>query len=58
MPAQPAAAAQNPTRTHDAAALLAQRAEWEEQALYDHEEQQRAWEEGEYEQMMMEVEGY
>ena len=57
MPTQPNP---NPTtqRTSAEATARQQRAEWEEQALYDHEEQQRAWEEGEYEQMMMEVEGY
>ena len=32
--------------------------EWERQAYYHDEEQQAAWEEGEYEQMIAEVEGY
>ena len=35
-----------------------QQAEWERQAYYHHEEDQEGWEDGEYEQMMFEVEGY
>ncbi|WP_375416777.1 hypothetical protein [uncultured Hymenobacter sp.] len=36
----------------------AARAEWERQAHYHHEQEQAVWEEGEYEQMIAEVEGY
>lgn len=35
-----------------------QQAEWERQAHYHHEQQQAAWEAGEYDQMLAEVEGY
>ena len=35
-----------------------QQAQWERQAHYHHEQEQAAWEEGEYEQMIFEVEGY
>ena len=38
------------------AAFYEQQAEWERQAHYHHE--QEGWEDGEYEQMMFEVEGY
>ena len=31
--------------------------EWERQAYYHHEQEQAGWEDGEYEQMMFEVEG-
>jgi hypothetical protein len=34
------------------------REEWERQAYYHHEQEQEGWEDGEYEQMMFEVEGY
>ena len=40
------------------AAFCEQQAEWERQAHYYHEQKQEAWEDGEYEQMMFEVEGY
>ena len=40
------------------AAFYEQQAEWERQACYHHEEEQEGWEDGEYEQMMFEVEGY
>ncbi|WP_035567333.1 hypothetical protein [Hymenobacter sp. IS2118] len=36
----------------------AAREEWERQAYYHHEQEQQGWEDGEYEQMMFEVEGY
>ncbi len=39
-------------------AFYEQQAEWERQACYHHEEEQEGWEDGEYEQMMFEVEGY
>ncbi|WP_216689205.1 hypothetical protein [Hymenobacter siberiensis] len=39
------------------AAYYEQQEEWERQA-YHHEQEQEAWEEGEYEQMIFEVEGY
>ena len=38
--------------------LCEQQAEWERQAHYHHEQEPEAWEDGEYEQMMFEVEGY
>ena len=38
------------------AAFYEQQEEWERQAHYHHE--QEGWEDGEYEQMMFEVEGY
>ena len=38
------------------AAFYEEQAEWERQAHYHHE--QEGWEDGEYEQMMFEVEGY
>jgi hypothetical protein len=34
-----------------------QQQEWECQAYYHHEQEQEGWEDGEYEQMMFEVEG-
>ena len=40
------------------AAFYEQQAEWERQAYHHHEEAQEGWEDGEYEQMMFEVEGY
>ena len=40
------------------AAFYEQQAEWERQAYYHHEQEQEGWEDGEYEQMMFEVEGY
>ena len=40
------------------AAFYEQQAEWESQAHYHHEQEPEAWEDGEYEQMMFEVEGY
>ena len=40
------------------AAFCEQQAEWERQAYYHHEQEPEAWEDGEYEQMMFEVEGY
>jgi len=40
------------------AAFYEEQAEWERRAHYHHEHVQDAWEEGEYEQMMFEVEGY
>ena len=40
------------------AAYYEQQEERERQAYYHHEQEQVAWEEGEYEQMMFEVEGY
>lgn len=39
------------------AAFYEQQAEWERQAHY-HEQEQQGWEDGEYEQMIFEVEGY
>ena len=36
----------------------ADQAEWERQAHYHHEQEQQGWEDGEYEQMIAEVEGY
>jgi hypothetical protein len=36
----------------------AAREEWERQAYYHHEQEQQGWDDGEYEQMMFEVEGY
>ena len=51
----------SPANTTDATAELSAdelQADWERAALYHHEEQQADWEEGEYEQMMFEVEGY
>ena len=45
----------NPANANDALADELQ-ADWERQANYHHE--QDAWEEGEYEQMIFEVEGY
>ncbi|WP_210514996.1 hypothetical protein [Hymenobacter terricola] len=38
------------------AAFCEQQTEWERQAHYHHE--QEGWEDGEYEQMMFEVEGF
>ena len=35
-----------------------QQEEWERQAYYYHEQEQQGWEDGEYEQMIFEVEGY
>ena len=35
-----------------------QQEEWERHAYYHHEQEQVGWEDGEYEQMMFEVEGY
>ena len=51
------------TATDEAAAAYyeeqqVQQAEWERQAHYHHEQQQAAWEDGEYDQMLAEVEGY
>ena len=40
------------------AAYYEQQEEWERQAHYHYEEEQEGWEDGEYEQMMFEVEGY
>ena len=40
------------------AAHCEQQEEWERQAHYHHEQEPEAWEDGEYEQMMFEVEGY
>ena len=40
------------------AAFYDEQEKWERQAYYHDEEQQAAWEEGEYEQMIAEVEGY
>jgi hypothetical protein len=40
------------------AAFYKQQAEWERQAYYHHEQEHEGWEDGEYEQMMFEVEGY
>ena len=40
------------------AAHYEQQEEWERKAHYHHEQEQEAWEEGEYEQMIFEVEGY
>ena len=40
------------------AAFYGQQEEWERQAHYHHEEDQEGWADGEYEQMMFEVEGY
>ena len=40
------------------AAFYEQQAEWERQAYYHHEQEPEGWEDGEYEQMMFEVEGY
>ena len=40
------------------AAFYEQQEEWERQAYYHHEQEQETWEDGEYEQMMFEVEGY
>ena len=40
------------------AACYEEQAEWERQAYYHHEQEQEGWEDGEYEQMMFEVEGY
>lgn len=40
------------------AAFYEEQAEWERQAHYHHEQEQEGWEDGEYEQMMFEVEGY
>ena len=40
------------------AAHYEQQAEWERQAHYHHEQELEGWEDGEYEQMMFEVEGY
>jgi len=36
----------------------AAREEWERQANYHHEQEQQGWDDGEYEQIMSEVEGY
>ncbi|MCI1188725.1 hypothetical protein MON38_14960 [Hymenobacter sp. DH14] len=36
----------------------AAREEWERQAYYHHEQEQQGWDDGEYEQMMFEVEGH
>jgi len=40
------------------AAFYEQQEERERQAHYHHEQEPEAWEDGEYEQMMFEVEGY
>ena len=40
------------------ASFCEQQAECERQARYHHEQEQEGWEDGEYEQMMFEVEGY
>ena len=40
------------------AAFYEQQPEWERQALYYHEQEQEEWDDGEYEQMIFEVEGY
>ena len=40
------------------AAAYEQQEEWEHQAHYHHEQEQQGWEDGEYEQMIFEVEGY
>ena len=40
------------------AAFYEQQEEWERHAHYHHEQGQEGWEDGEYEQMMFEVEGY
>ena len=40
------------------AAFYEQQAEWERQAYYHPEQEPEAWEDGEYEQMMFEVDGY
>jgi hypothetical protein len=40
------------------AAFYEEQEEWERQAWYHHEQEQQGWEDGEYEQMMFEVEGY
>ena len=40
------------------AAHYEQQEEWERRAHYHYEEEQEGWEDGEYEQMMFEVEGY
>ena len=40
------------------AAYYEHQEEWERQAHYHHEQEQEGWEDGEYEQMIFEVEGY
>ncbi len=40
------------------AAFYEEQEEWERQAWYHHEQEQQGWEDGEYEQMIFEVEGY
>ena len=40
------------------AAAYEEQEEWERQAHYHHEQEQQGWEDGEYEQMIFEVEGY
>ena len=40
------------------AALYEEQEEWERQAWYHYEQEQQGWEDGEYEQMIFEVEGY
>ena len=40
------------------AAFCEQQEEWERQAYHHHEQEQEEWEDGEYEQMTVEVEGY
>ena len=40
------------------AAFYEQQEEWERQAYHHHEQEQEGWEDGEYEQMIVEVEGY
>ena len=40
------------------AAFYEQQAEWERQAHYYHEQELEGWDDGEYEQMIFEVEGY
>ena len=40
------------------AAFYEQQTEWERQAYYYHEQELEGWDDGEYEQMIFEVEGY
>ena len=40
------------------AAFCEQQEEWVRQADHHHEQEQEGWEDGEYEQMIVEVEGY
>ena len=40
------------------AAFYEQQEEWERQAYHNYEQEQEGWVDGEYEQMMFEVEGY